>query len=123
MNFNEALELLKEGKKVLNSEWPDNWTFLIEIKNWKSKIDIYDLPENFLYFENFLAICKYNYIVDKYCLVPWEITQEELFSDCWVEFLETQKLPIPSPNPEPKINLLSKIKNIFKNLFGTEDPL
>ncbi len=67
LNFGQALEALKKGKKVKLPFWGQDVFIAMQFKDENSK-----MTHNYLY------------VTSRFGLVPWVITQIELLSENWM---------------------------------------
>lgn len=81
MNFGQALEALKLGKRVARNGWHGKKMWLLLIKEWEYDCEAVGMtPDPQVYFEN-IAFIGMKTADDKF--VPWLASQTDILAEDW----------------------------------------
>lgn len=84
INFNEALEELKNGKKLANYDWPDNtYIYLVPANKYPAhrninKTMVDEFENNLVQYTPYIAM---KLETDE--ITPWNATHVDILSDLW----------------------------------------
>lgn len=77
MNFGQAVEALKEGKRASREGWNGKNMWLVKFSDWNG-VSGGDAPRDYKGFDDFIAM----YTVGK-TFVPWLASQTDILAEDW----------------------------------------